>query len=302
MFALGIVATPASAQTLNSNLTIGSKGADVILLQQFLVSKGFLEMPVGVSFGYFGSLTRAAVARWQRASGIVPAVGYFGPISRRAFAIETATAPPPSLPAPSDFSPRVEIDTPSAPGMRVNRVMLFRAFPLEVRPGDNILLDGSGFSRTLNNIYFNGGSLITATSTNGTILEVPVPTGLAEGEYRLTVSNSLGSSDNPNIKIAIKVTNSPQPGPIIESASIAGETVTLIGSGFTSANYLITTLGDSSGSISSNGTTLTFRISDLSRYNQIRRFTLGNYQVALWIYVQNEYGANKEPYKLDTII
>ena len=301
-FALGMVATPVSAETLNTNLTVGSRGADVAVLQQFLVSKGFLEMPAGVSYGYFGSLTRVAVVRWQRANGIVPAVGYFGPISRRAFAVETATTPSPSTPTSPDFSPRVETDTPSAPGMRVNRVMLFRASPFEARPGDIITLDGSGFSRTLNNIYFNGGSLITATSTNGTVLEVPVPAGLADGEYRLSVSNVLGSSDNPNVRIAIKVTSSPQPAPTIERASIVGDTVTLVGSGFTSANYLITTLGDSSGSIFSNGTTLTFRITDLSRYNQIRQFTLGNYQVALWIYVRNEHGINKEPYRLDMII
>ena len=171
-----------------------------------------------------------------------------------------------------------------------------------MRPGDSITLDGSGFSKTLNKVYFNGDNPITATSTDGTTLEISVPANLVEGEYKLSVSNALGSSDNPDVDVVIKVTNNPQPSPTIESASITGDTVTLIGKGFTSANNLFTTLGDSSGSISANGATLTFRVTDLSRYNQIKQFTLGKYQATLWIYVQNEHGINKDPYKLEIII
>lgn len=66
----------------NRNLTIGSTGADVAALQTILVSGGYLVMPAGVNMGYFGPLTRTAVAKWQAAVGISPAAGYFGPISR----------------------------------------------------------------------------------------------------------------------------------------------------------------------------------------------------------------------------
>jgi len=251
-------------------------------------------MPPNVAYGYFGPLTRVAVARWQTANGITPAVGYFGPISRAAIVTETNT--------PSNLSPSTEIDTPAALGMRANQVMLFRAFPFEVRSGDVISLDGSGFSKTINKIYFNDSNPVDATSTDGITLDVRVPLILSEGEYSLSVSNTLGSSNNPDIAIAIKVMNNPRSGPIIENASIVGDTVTLTGSGFTSANNIITTLGNSSGPISSDGVTLTFRITELSMYNEIRRFTLGNYKVAFWIYVENEHGANKEPYKLEIMI
>ena len=290
----GIPTISVSAQTFNTNLTVGSRGTDVVFLQQFLVAKGFLQMPPNVAYGYFGPLTRVAVARWQTANGITPAVGYFGPISRAAIVTETNT--------PSNLSPSTEIDTPAALGMRANQVMLFRAFPFEVRSGDVITLDGSGFSKTINKIYFNDSNPVDATSTDGITLDVRVPLILSEGEYSLSVSNTLGSSNNPDIAIAIKVTNNPRSGPIIENASIVGDTVTLTGSGFTSANNIITTLGNSSGPISSDGVTLTFRITELSMYNEIRRFTLGNYKVAFWIYVENEHGANKEPYKLEIMI
>ncbi len=82
--ALAVVAIPAADAAYTRDLTIGSTGSDVAELQAFLVSKGYLVMPAGVSMGYFGSLTQAALASYQAASGIAPAAGYFGPITRAA--------------------------------------------------------------------------------------------------------------------------------------------------------------------------------------------------------------------------
>ena len=64
-----------------SNLSLGSKGAEVIALQTFLESKGLLVMPAGVAKGYFGPRTKAALAAYQ-VSVDVPATGYYGPITR----------------------------------------------------------------------------------------------------------------------------------------------------------------------------------------------------------------------------
>lgn len=313
-FVLGMMITPVNAQTFNVNLTIGSRGADVISLQQILVAKGFLQMPSGVLYGYFGPLTRAAVARWQAANEIIPPAGFFGPISRATIATQVNTpavspvttinsTPPISAPVSRDLFPNVETDASAALGMRVGQVMLFRAYPFEVRPGDFITLDGSGFSKTINKVYFNNGNPITATSTDGVTMKLSVPTALSDGEYKLSISNAFGSSDNPDIQTIIKVTSNPYSGPIIESVSIVGDTVILTGKGFTSANNLFTTFGDLASMISASGNTLTFHLSDLSFYDQIKNSTLGQkYQAALWIYVQNEHGVNRDPYKLDIII
>jgi peptidoglycan hydrolase-like protein with peptidoglycan-binding domain len=122
-FAFGAFVAPASAQTIaelqaqinalmaqlaalqggssvgasanfTADLTVGSTGSQVVALQQMLVAQGHLVMPQGVAMGYFGPLTRAAVARWQAANGVAPAVGYWGPISRaRANASATGTVP-----------------------------------------------------------------------------------------------------------------------------------------------------------------------------------------------------------------
>ncbi len=86
---LSVVApVAASAQsmsgTFNTTLTVGSTGSAVVALQSFLVSKGLLTMPAGVSMGYFGGLTKSAVAAYQISKGIQPSAGYFGPITRAA--------------------------------------------------------------------------------------------------------------------------------------------------------------------------------------------------------------------------
>jgi peptidoglycan hydrolase-like protein with peptidoglycan-binding domain len=90
--------TTTPAFTYTRDLTLGSTGADVTALQTFLESKGFLTMPAGVSKGYFGQLTRTALAQYQTSKGISPAVGYFGPITRAAVQAEVSTTTPGTTP------------------------------------------------------------------------------------------------------------------------------------------------------------------------------------------------------------
>ncbi|HEY1037691.1 MAG TPA: peptidoglycan-binding domain-containing protein [Candidatus Paceibacterota bacterium] len=89
------VANVASAQVVsfNTNLTVGSRGADVTALQAFLQAKGFFPATQAVT-AYFGPLTRSAVAAYQSAKGITPAAGYFGPITRAAVTADAAGTTP----------------------------------------------------------------------------------------------------------------------------------------------------------------------------------------------------------------
>lgn len=105
--ALTVVApVAASAQTsasytFNTNLTVGARGADVVALQSFLESKGVLTIPAGVAKGYFGAMTRSALAAYQSMKGIKPAAGYFGPITRAAVSAEgTTSTTTPTTPNP----------------------------------------------------------------------------------------------------------------------------------------------------------------------------------------------------------
>ena len=83
-----VVTTPAPTGTITKDLTVGSTGAEVTVLQSALIAKGYLT---GSATGYFGSLTKAAVIKWQMAAGVTPAAGYFGAKSRAAFGGTTTT-------------------------------------------------------------------------------------------------------------------------------------------------------------------------------------------------------------------
>jgi len=84
------------------DLTLGSTGSDVAVLQTFLEQKGYLTIPFGVSKGYFGTLTRAAVSRYQVANGIYPTYGYFGPLTRGRLVAACATTVPTPTPGDDD--------------------------------------------------------------------------------------------------------------------------------------------------------------------------------------------------------
>ena len=71
----------ASTIVSDAYLVEGSEGHDVVHLQGFLESKGFLKLPRGVVKGYFGRLTRQALANYQASMGL-EADGNFGPITR----------------------------------------------------------------------------------------------------------------------------------------------------------------------------------------------------------------------------
>ncbi len=62
------------------DLTINMFGEDVQVLQTFLIKQGYI-IPDGAT-GYFGSQTQSALASYQSKNNIIPASGYFGPITR----------------------------------------------------------------------------------------------------------------------------------------------------------------------------------------------------------------------------
>jgi peptidoglycan hydrolase-like protein with peptidoglycan-binding domain len=64
------------------DMTIGSTGQGVVVLQGLLSEGGYLSIPIGISPGYFGAMTRAALAQYQTAHNVSPAVGYFGPLTK----------------------------------------------------------------------------------------------------------------------------------------------------------------------------------------------------------------------------
>lgn len=78
-----IVSIPmVTSAALTTTLRLGSRGAEVTELQTFLAQDSTIY-PQGLVTGYFGSLTRAAVIRFQSRNGL-GADGIVGPITRAA--------------------------------------------------------------------------------------------------------------------------------------------------------------------------------------------------------------------------
>ncbi len=71
---------PGTIAILDSDLSHGAQGEIVAHLQAFLVYQG--SYPEALITGYFGPLTQAAVARFQKKYGVTPTVGYVGPKTR----------------------------------------------------------------------------------------------------------------------------------------------------------------------------------------------------------------------------
>lgn len=71
-------------------LTIGAQNANVTALQNYLIAAGQV-IPAGAT-GYFGTQTQSALAAWQAANGVAPAVGYYGPITASAMAAKCVPA------------------------------------------------------------------------------------------------------------------------------------------------------------------------------------------------------------------
>ncbi|MEN9912882.1 MAG: hypothetical protein RLY66_290 [Candidatus Parcubacteria bacterium] len=67
---------------VDQNLTVGSTGQGVVVLQGLLSEMGYLNVPAGIPFGYYGSLTKSAVASYQAKLNVTPTVGYYGPLTK----------------------------------------------------------------------------------------------------------------------------------------------------------------------------------------------------------------------------
>ena len=73
--------------TFTESMSLGFKSDAVVILQAVLGKHGFLTMPDGVAYGYYGPRTKAAVGALQLKYNIVksttsPGYGRFGPLTR----------------------------------------------------------------------------------------------------------------------------------------------------------------------------------------------------------------------------
>ena len=110
-----------ASPTFSRSLTVGSTGADVKSLQQWLNAKGYTVAAsgagsVGNETSYFGPATKAAVAKWQAANGLF-AGGFFGPLSRAKVASMATTTPTTPVTPVTPTTPTTPVVTAPASGL-----------------------------------------------------------------------------------------------------------------------------------------------------------------------------------------
>lgn len=88
----GSAAPVAGKCSFTRSLTVGARGDDVTCLQNYLKGTGHFTYAGGAT-GYFGGVSKTAVAAWQSANSVSPAAGYFGTLSRAKYDSMVAGAP-----------------------------------------------------------------------------------------------------------------------------------------------------------------------------------------------------------------
>jgi peptidoglycan hydrolase-like protein with peptidoglycan-binding domain len=68
--------------TVGADMSLGTTGSNVVVLQGLLSELGYLNVPISIPLGYYGSMTKNAVASYQAAQGVTPTAGYFGSLSK----------------------------------------------------------------------------------------------------------------------------------------------------------------------------------------------------------------------------
>lgn len=156
----------------NRNLFLGIKGDDVKCLQNYL---GIIET------GFFGSLTRSAVMRWQTENNISPASGYFGSISRKKYlelAPITAIIP---LPEPTPSVPISALPTTTAPATTKPSPKAL------IKTGTGIIANNSLFNIGTSTFLYTG-----STDTNRGYLfpgNLEIPIGIGNRTADQDISN-----------------------------------------------------------------------------------------------------------------
>ncbi|MDO8483103.1 MAG: hypothetical protein Q7S86_04785 [bacterium] len=160
------------------SLGIGSKGVDVLLLQQFLNNDPDTRIAFsgagspGFETNHFGVLTRAAVHQFQKkyASEILyvgqASTGYFGPKTIRKINLLLAELQAKGLSPEfsgqgqeSATSVQVKPKAVSAIPPKALPPQVFGVSPVRVRAGDKVTVHGTNFSPTGNTVYIRFGQI-----------------------------------------------------------------------------------------------------------------------------------------------
>ena len=197
--------TVAGGYTFAKDLTIGSTGADVTALQQILVSGGYLTMPTGTAYGYFGSITKSALIKYQLAMGIAPAAGYFGPITRAKISGSAVSTTPGVVISGTDLAVSLSATSPMASALIAGQAAANLAeFTFTNKSGapavvTNVSLQRIGVSgdSTLKNVYLFSGAVRLTDSAS--VSAGKITFNAASGIFTVPAGSSMNISVRADI-------------------------------------------------------------------------------------------------------
>lgn len=289
-------------RVVSPGLYRGLRGSNVMALQQFLASLGYLNVS---ATGYFGPLTYGALVAFQAANSL-PATGYFGSMSHAVFLKRCPPGPTPTG--------NVRIDS-IAPA----------SGPVDTE----VTITGNNFTDD-NTIHFGNGVIMHVPRSISSTMEIQcfttpcypiqtitfmVPASLdpaclystpsclmpsqqtTPGTYQVYVTNGNGTSNIVTFTVlGGTTTHSPRIDSIQPSRGSVGSTVTLMGANFSPDMIVRFAEGSVQGAVRSDGKSITFTVPDgVSPYcgapgmycaEYFREVTPGDYKV----YVQNPDG------------
>lgn len=175
---------------LSSDLSYGSRGSEVMKLQQFLVSQNYPGSGSWMITGYFGTATTQAVRNFQQSAGL-PMMGYVDWQTRTAIQTKSCggySGYPtyPSYPSNPTYPTYPSYTCGYYPyGNDCDEVEIDRIRPTSGETGDRVTIEGSGFSPTGNMVFFDGRLVATVSSTDdGEELRFTVPTYFDQQSYQ----------------------------------------------------------------------------------------------------------------------
>jgi hypothetical protein len=169
-------------------------------------------------------------------------------------------------------------------------------------PGQLITIFGSGFTQN-NTVYFGSVSITgVPSSSNGTNIQVNVPTGLPDGYYHISISNTNGLKTSGSLVLTVdRGIASGNQKPILyglspETSRYYNQSISIIGDNFKTFSSIVTNLGTIQNVIPTNSKRITFPIFRLPNYMEAFRMYNGQ-DVNLMIKVQDSTGISNEELK-----
>ncbi len=329
--------TPVAASgcaNLGYDLSKGSRGSDVSVLQSFLVGRNYPGSGSWMISGYFGAATRQAVLNFQTEQGIAQ-TGIADTQTRAAIQnISCAVAPTTSsysyVSAPVLAATPVYSTIPSITSLSVSAGGV----------GTSVTIYGTGFDANYNSVYFGSIPVDGTFASNGSSITFTVPVTypsntvncgrfsclstqyLGSGTYPVHVANTRGISNSLPFTIlgedpvgcavyglsgvcsygfgSYSTFGSATINAISPMTGAVGSSVTVVGSGFTRRNNTVHFgSGLITGLTSNDGNSLSFIVpSTLTGYGS-QTLSLGVYGIS----VTNENGAtsNTIPFTLTSL-